>query len=123
MGGFDMGSFGGLGDLGNMLLGEDTVERHDASCISDRKTQKIMPKPIHSMYGIYAYIDLPGTTPTDRQSYGSPMDRLGFHPRAFGCLTFVPSAEDPPDKASHVPGCRWCRLMLALLGVSEDLHC
>ena len=29
------------------------------------------------MYSIYAYIDPPGTTPTDRQSYGSPMERLG----------------------------------------------
>ena len=28
--------------------------------------------PIHSMYGIYASIDPPGTIPTDRQSYGSP---------------------------------------------------
>ena len=33
--------------------------------------------PRHSMYAIYAYIDPQSTTPTDRQSYGSPMECLG----------------------------------------------
>ena len=32
--------------------------------------------PRHSMPVIYAYIEPPGTTPTDRQSYGSPISRV-----------------------------------------------
>ena len=32
--------------------------------------------PCMEFIGIYAYIDPPGTTPTDRQSYGSAISRV-----------------------------------------------
>ena len=38
------------------------------------------------MYVIYAYIDPSGTTPTDRQSYTSPMERLGNSLRTYRTL-------------------------------------
>ena len=37
-----------------------------------------MPLPRSVSGPAWAYIDPPGTTPTDRQSYGSPMERLGL---------------------------------------------
>ena len=55
--------------------------------------------PIHSMYGIYAYIDPPGTTPTDRhicQSHGVYGLRSPFRtvPVRAGCSVVLSSPEE-----------------------------
>ena len=55
--------------------------------------------PIHSMYGIYASIDPPGTIPTDRQSYGSPMGHV-WVPQESGARSNVKGlASDLPPAA------------------------
>ena len=54
------------------------VSAFQGAIIQKKKARiKVLTQTLHGT-AIYAYIDPPGTTPTDRQSYGSPMERLGY---------------------------------------------
>ena len=54
----------------------------------------------------YAHIDPPGTTPTHRQSYGSPMGRVWVytlrHPNPESFQTALPACKKPQEpKITH----------------------